>query len=165
MKAKLYLESTVPSYYVARPSRDVVIAARQHQTHDWWDRQRLKFDILVSQIVVDELSAGEAERAKLRLKLVAPFPLLKINEEVMVLTQALLHDGPLPAKAARDAAHIALAAVHRLHFLVTWNCKHIANPTMQRQISAVCAVHGVAAPVICTPGDLLANLIYENEGV
>ena len=165
MKAKLYLESTVPSYYLARPSRDVVIAAQQHQTRDWWERHSSGFDVHISQIVLDEISAGDGEMAKRRIELVRHFTLVRITEEAVALADALLHGGPIPEKASRDAAHIALAAVHRMHFLVTWNCKHIANPMMQRQIGKVCARHGLSAPVICTPAELMANLIYENEGV
>lgn len=165
MKPKLYLESTVPSYYTARPNRSVVIAAQQQQTRDWWEQRRMHFDIHVSQMVLDEIGMGDPAMAKLRLQLVQPFRMLSINADVLRLTKALIDGGPLPAKAARDATHIALAAVHQMHFLLTWNCRHIANPIMLRRIGEICAAHAMEAPVICTPNELLTNLIYEDEGI
>ncbi len=163
MKPKLYLEGPIPSYYVARPSRDIVVAAQQQQTRDWWDYRHGLFDIYVSEIVLEEIDEGEKAMARQRLDLVKPFPMLSITNDVVNLARALVDEGPLPKKAARDAAHIALAAVHKIDFLLTWNCRHIANPTMLRRIAFVCDRREVTAPVICTPHELLTDLIYEDE--
>ena len=122
MKPKLYLESTIPSYYAARPSRDLVTAAHQQITRDWWIRRLADFDIYVSQVVLDEVAAGDLEMGRQRLKLIHEFPILSANEEVSSLAEDLIRSGPLPPKAARDAAHIAFSAVHGMHFLLTWNC-------------------------------------------
>lgn len=157
MKAKLYLETTVPSYYVARPSRDLIMTAHQQITREWWARRQHHFSIYVSQVVLDEASGGDAEMARQRLALIKPFPLLTTTPEVVELAKALLENGPLPPKAARDAAHIALSAVHGMHFLLTWNCRHIANAEMQRKVSQVCEKHGFTVPVICTPDELLGT--------
>lgn len=157
MKPKLYLETTVPSYYVARPSRDLIVAAQQQQTQEWWERRRDDFDIQISQVVLDEAKIGDAQMAKQRLGLLRPFPLLTINPEVVGLANALIRSGPLPSKAARDATHIALSAVYGIHFLLSWNCTHIANAKMFGKIGEVCEAHGFDCPVICTPAELLAK--------
>jgi hypothetical protein len=157
MKPKLYLESTIPSYLVARPSRDVILAGQQKCTHDWWSKRAAHFEIFVSEVVVGEISDGETAMAARRMELIEPFALLESNDAVKVLTRALVHGGPLPEKAARDAAHIALSAVHGMHFLLTWNCTHIANAMMYAKMREICAAHGCECPVICTPDELLAE--------
>jgi hypothetical protein len=155
MKPKLYLESTIPSYYVARPSRDLVTAAHQQITRDWWARRAKDFEIYVSQIVMDEIGTGDREMARLRLEAIAKFPLLTASNEVTALAEDLIRSGPLPAKAAQDAAHIAYSAVHGMHFLLTWNCTHIANAEMQDKIRQICERHGFKPPLICTPDELM----------
>jgi hypothetical protein len=157
MKPKLYLESTIPSYIVARPSRDVIVIGQQQCTRDWWDNRANDFEIFVSDIVVDEISTGEAAMAKRRVELIKPFTLLATNDKVIELAGAMIHGGPLPKKAARDATHIALSAVHGMHFLLTWNCTHIANAEMFGKIREICEAHGLNCPVICTPDELLAK--------
>ena len=121
MKPKLYLESTIPSYYVARPSRDLVTAAHQQITRDWWARRAKDFEICISQVVLDEVGAGDLEMANARRKLIKDFPVLDLSPVAIDLADALMRSGPLPSKAGRDALHIALAAVHHVHFLLTWN--------------------------------------------
>ena len=157
MKPTLYLETTVPSYYVARPSRDIIVAAQQECTREWWERRRRDFDIHISQVVLDEVKVGDAEMARQRMELIKPFPLLTLNDDATELTAALIHQGPLPVKAARDAAHIAVAAVFGMHFLLTWNCTHIANAAMFEKVRAICGQQGFSCPVICTPNELLAK--------
>jgi hypothetical protein len=157
MKAKLYLESTIPSYYVARPSRDIVRAGQQRLTHDWWSKRLNDFEIFISDTVVDEISAGEMVMAKKRIELLKPFTLLATTDKVIEMAEALIHGGPLPKKAARDATHIALSAVHGMHFLLTWNCTHIANAQMFAKMREICESHGFNCPVICTPGELLVK--------
>ena len=157
MKSKLYLESTIPSYLVARPSRDVKQSARQKWSHDWWRTRRNDFEIFVSGVVVQEIAEGEPAMAANRLKLIQPFARLEAVESARLLATALVRGGPLPVKAERDAAHIALAAVHGMHFLLTWNCTHIANAEMFPKMWKICEAHGFACPVICTPEELLAQ--------
>ena len=115
------------------------------------------FEIFVSAIVFDEISTGEVVMARKRVELIKPFTLLTTNEKVIELADAMIHGGPLPKKAARDATHIALSAVHAMHFLLTWNCTHIANAEMFGTIREICQAHGFDCPVICTPGELLAK--------
>ena len=157
MKPKLYLESTIPSYLVARPSRDVILAGQQKCTRDWWSKRAEDFEIFVSDIVFSEISSGETAMAGKRMELVKPFGVLPINQSVIGLADAMIHGGPLPEKAARDATHIALSAVHGMHFLLTWNCTHIANARMYAKMREICETHGFDCPVICTPDELLAK--------
>ena len=157
MRPKLYLESTIPSYLVARPSQAVVVAGQQLTTHQWWAKRLKDFDIYVSQVVLEEISAGDEEMARQRLELVKSFAELRLTDEVNVLTKALLRRGPLPPKAARDAAHIAVATVHGMHFLLTWNCRHIANAELHRAIRRVVEQYGYEVPSLCTPEELMGE--------
>jgi hypothetical protein len=157
MKPKLYLESTIPSYLAARPSRDLLKVARQKWTSDWWRTRRHDFEIFVSDIVRDEISAGDSEIAEKRIELVRLFERLAMSNKVIEMADALIHGGPLPVKAERDAAHIALSAVHGMNFLLTWNCTHIANAEMFPKMSEICQAHGFDCPIICTPAELLTK--------
>ncbi len=157
MKARLYLETTVPSYLTAWPSRDLIRASHQQITREWWERRRNDFDVFISQLVLDEAAAGDAEAARERLRALADFRLLDLTEEVGALATHLVNSLALPAKAVTDAAHIALAAVHGMHFLLTWNCTHIANAEMSVAIGGCCRDHGLVAPVICTPEELMGQ--------
>jgi predicted nucleic acid-binding protein len=155
VKPKLYLETTVPSYLTAWPSRDLIRAGHQQLTKEWWQTRRAGFDIYISQFVLDEAAAGDVEAARERLAALQGLPILDVNEEVVALARGLSIDLALPKKAITDAAHIATAAVHEMHFLLTWNCAHIANAEMFGAIERVCREHGFACPVICTPEELM----------
>jgi hypothetical protein len=155
MKPKVYLETTIPSYLTARPSRDLVTAAHQQITREWWDTRRHDFDLFVSQMVLDEASAGDPEAATRRLEVLTPLPLLDPRTEGADLAQTLLERVPLLASAAADALHIAIAVVNGMDYLLTWNCTHIANAALRSQIEAVCRSKGFEVPIICTPDELL----------
>ena len=157
MKLKVYIETSVISYLTARPSRDLITAAHQQLTIDWWEDRRTDFDLYVSQLVVREASAGDENAASRRLEIIEPTPLLELNEEALALARSLLEDGPLPAKASEDALHIAIATVHGMDFLLTWNCKHIANAEMRNLIEEVCRSKGYEPPITCTPEELLGE--------
>lgn len=157
MKPSVYLETTIPSYYTARASRDVVIAGHQATTRDWWDTRLSRFRAFISQIVIDEAAGGDSQAAKDRLAALKPFQLLDIGDDASDLARALIESGPLPPKSARDALHIAIAAAHGVDFLVTWNCTHIANAEMAAKIAEVCRDHGLECPVICTPEELMGT--------
>ena len=157
MKLKVYIETFVVSYLAARPSRDLITAAHQQLTIDWWENRRTDFDLYVSQLVVREAGAGDENAAKRRLEIIEPMPLLELNEVALTLARALLEDGLLPAKASEDALHIAVATVHGMDFLLTWNCKHIANAEMRNHIVEVCRSKGFEPPISCTPEELLGE--------
>ena len=157
MAQRVYLETTIPSYLTAWPSRDLIIAGHQQITKDWWRTRRSEFELYISQFVIDEASAGDAEAAKERMAIVGPLPLLDISEAVLNLASAILQSGAIPTKAARDAAHIAVSAVHAIDFLLTWNCAHIANAQIVKVVQRICAEHGFPCPVICTPEELMGS--------
>jgi hypothetical protein len=157
MKSKVYIETTIVSYLTARPSRDLVIAAHQQITQEWWMGRRPAFELYASQLVVQESSAGEARMAQLRLAALDETLLLNVNQPAVELARMLVEKGPLPEKAAIDALHIAVATVHGMDYLLTWNCKHIANAEMQTAVAAISRVGGYEPPVICTPEELLGE--------
>lgn len=151
MPHSIFIETTIPSLYVSRPSLNLLQLARQELTRQWWDSQRQQFDLFTSQLVLDEAADGEMAKAAERLQLLAGIPLLLLTEPVRALAEQLVSSGILPTVASRDAFHIAAAGVHRMDFLLTWNCKHIANPFIADQLHACFSAAGVHLPVICTP--------------
>jgi hypothetical protein len=157
MKPKVYIETTIPSYLAGRPSRDLVIAGNQELTREWWDGRRETFDLYISQFVLDEAGVGDADAVRRRLAVLVDITELKITEEAVGLTEKLLRDGVVPLKAATDAAHIAVAAVNQMDYLLTWNCKHIANAEIIRKIYHTCEATGYSCPVICTSAELMGG--------
>ena len=155
MKAKVYIETTVISYLTVRPNRDVVIAGHQKITRDWWQTCRERFDVVASQLVVREASAGDSRAAQERLEKLAMLTLLEVTEEAVSLAQELLSTGAVPEKAAEDALHLAIAVTNGVEYLLTWNCKHLANATMRTKIEDVCRSVGYEPVIICTPEELL----------
>lgn len=151
---RLYLETSVVSYLTALPSRDVVVAGQQQVTAEWW-RRRHRFDLYISDAVFAEASRGDSEAASRRLGALAGIPLLDSTQEAQTLAEEILRTATMPPKAAVDAAHVAIATVHGLDFLLTWNCTHIANAANRPRIERVCRALGYEVPVICTPFELL----------
>jgi hypothetical protein len=132
-----------------------VIAGHQQVTHEWWDTRRASYELCVSQLVLDEAGAGDAQAAHERLLVLQPMLVLETTVEAIELAKSLLREGALPAKAADDALHIAVAATKAVPYLLTWNCRHLANAVMRSVIEAVCGEMGFKAPIICTPEELL----------
>ena len=157
MKPRIYLETTIPSYLTAWPNRDLVLAAHQQITREWWRQRRDAFELFVSQVVVRECQAGDPDAAAQRLEVLRDLPLLEQTGEATALAQALLKQVPLPERAAIDALHIAIATVHGIDYLLTWNCTHIANVVLRSQIESVCRAGGYEPPAICTPEELLSE--------
>jgi hypothetical protein len=155
MKPTVYLETTVIGYLAMRGSNILRVAANQQTTRDWWDSHRAEFDLFVSRLVVGECSRGDPVAAQERLVYLEGIPLLEVPQEADLLAESLLAGVPLPEKAATDALHISAAAVNGIQFLLTWNCRHIANPSFRPGIERVCREMGCEAPVICTPQELL----------
>ena len=155
MAHRVYIETTIPSYLTAWPSRDVVRAANQQLTRQWWETRRADFDLVVSQLVLDECAAGDSDAAKARLAELQKVPVLAATEPVTLLAAKIASGLSLPPKAVNDAIHIATAAVHAVEYLLTCNCAHIANAAFRGRIEASCAAAGFRAPVIATPEQLL----------
>jgi hypothetical protein len=151
----VYLETTFISYVVARPSRDLLVAAHQQITQEWWANRRSEFGCSVSQVVIDEASVGDPAEVQKRLAILGDLPLLEVTEAADSLTRAVLAAGILPPHAFPDAAHVAVAAVHAIDYLLTWNCKHLANAQIARRIAVVSEKLGQKMPIICTPEELM----------
>ena len=155
MKPTVYLETSVIGYLASRPSRDLITAANQQLTHDWWENHRGRFDLYVSQAVLAECSAGDPKAAHERLDAIGDIPILDVTQDAERLADELFKQIPLPANAEVDALHIAIATVNGLKFLLTWNCAHIANAALQSQIEAICRNAGFEPSTICTPQELM----------
>jgi predicted nucleic acid-binding protein len=155
MKPKVYLETSIISYLTSRPNRDLIIAANQQITQEWWQLRRDAFELFVSELVIQEASAGDKTAAAQRLQALEGIPELKLNEEIVVLAEKLVKDGSLPPNAVEDALHIAIATLNGIDYLLTWNFKHLANATMRYKIEGVCRLLGYEPPVICTPQELM----------
>ncbi len=162
MKPKVYIETTIPSYLAGRPSRDLVIAGNQEITREWWEERRAEFDLCISQFVLDEAGLGDREAVRRRMDILARISELEITDEAARLAEKLIREGIVPQKAAVDAAHIAIAAVHEVDYLLTWNCKHIANAEIMKKIYRLCETEGFNCPVICTPAELMGGYRDEN---
>lgn len=157
MHSKLYLETTIPSYLVGRPSRDLLVAAHQAITREWWESRRSNFDLYVSELVVQEVRAGDALLAGQRLEILRDVPILPASSEIMKLAEDLIAEGPIPRKAAGDAVHIAVATAYGCEYLLTWNCPHIANAELHRAIRRVVERYGYDVPSLCTPEELMGD--------
>jgi len=153
MKPRLYIETSIVSYLTALPSRDLVRAAHQQVTHDWW-AGRAQFELYISEFVVDEAAAGDRDAAAKRLAALRDVTLLNTTPGAVSLAGELVRMGDLPKSAIVDAFHIAISAVHGMDYLLSWNCKHIANAAKRGRIEATCRAHGVEPPTICTPIEL-----------
>ena len=155
MSPTVYIETSVVSYLTARPSRDVVVAAYQEVTREWWRDAADRFDLLASELVIAEAGAGDPVAARNRLKVLEGIALLNASPEAEDLARHFVELGAVPREAAADAAHIAIAVTNGVEYLVTWNFRHIANAAMRVRIERACREAGYEPPVICTPNELM----------
>ena len=155
MNPTAYIETSVVSYLTARPSRDVVVAAYQEVTREWWGDAAARFELVASELVRTECAGGNPGAARDRLKALEGVALLVASPEAEDLAQRLLDLGAVPREAAADAAHIAIAVTNGVEYLVTWNFRHIANAAMRVRIERACRQAGYEPPVICTPSELM----------
>ncbi|MDQ1354891.1 MAG: hypothetical protein QG657_5200 [Acidobacteriota bacterium] len=157
MKPKIYIETTIISYLTGKPSRDIIIAAHQQITEEWWRTRRHFFDLYASQLVIREAGAGDEEYSQKRLNALSEAELLEITESALSLAKILIEKGAVPQKAEEDALHIAIAVVNGIDYFISWNCKHIANAKMRSKIEQVCQSCGYEPIIICTPEELLED--------
>lgn len=154
-KPAVYLETSVIGYATSRPSRDLVVAARQQITRDWFALRAPACELFVSQLVVSEASGGDEDAARERMVFLQGIARLRVSDAAGELAARLVESRAVPRTAAEDALHIAVAAVHGVDYLLTWNCKHIANATMRQAIERTCREAGFEPPIICTPEELM----------
>lgn len=155
MKQKVYVETSIISYLTARPSRDLIVAANQQLTDEWWNIRRPDFDLYISEMVEVEAERGDEEAAEKRLVIVRQLDMLELTDAVHQLAEQLVERRLIPKKAARDAVHIAVAAVHGIDYLLTWNCTHLANAVIRHNIERFLEKQGYESPIICTPQELM----------
>ena len=155
MKPKVYVETTVLSYLAARPSRQPITAGRQAVTRQWWQTERRKYDLVVSEAVEAECERGDQSLVLRRRQLLGEVSLFAVDERILELAKRLVVPGALPEKAGPDAVHIAAASVAECEFLLTWNFRHIANVRIRREVERILANHGYTKTTICTPEELV----------
>ena len=155
MAARVYIETSVISYLTGRPSRDVIIAGRQALTAEWWETCRTRFDVYVSALVVEEAGDGDPEAARRRLVVIEGIPAVSVGGEARELAHLLIDRGPIPEGYPEDALHIAVCAVNGVDYLVTWNCAHLANASLRREVEGLLEQSGYQCPIICTPEELM----------
>lgn len=157
MSETVYIETSIIGYLTARRSNNLILMASVEATREWWDTRRSQFDLYVSQIVLDEAARGDTEIASKGLEILNDFPLLEVNEAIQNLAMQFLMKSNLPPKAADDSLHIATATVYGLDYLLTWNCKHIANAQIQKKLAQISSDAGYELPTICTPYELMGG--------
>lgn len=153
----VYVETSIISYLRQKPSTQVVLAARQLLTDQWWNDERRNYQLVASQFVIDEASAGDPTLAAERLQLLAGIPLLPLDPVIADIADEIMSRAILPEKARTDALHIATVAHHRIQYLLTWNCRHIANARILPRIHDVLIDLLIPVPVICTPEEMVGN--------
>lgn len=155
MKKRIYIETTIVSYYTAHPSRDLVIAGHQEATRDLWPRLSINYETYISALVYEEAGRGDADQAKARLEAIRPFPMLDIDNEARSLAESIIAGNGIPANYPEDALHIAVAAVNHIDAVVTWNFAHLNNPFTRLAIRRIVEDEGHVCPEICSPDELL----------
>ena len=156
-KRFVYLETSVISYLAAKPSRNLVVAGHQSITQEWWTQRRKRFQAVISEIVLEEAQRGSPEAARRRLDILNGIPFIPVTEEALSFADTLVLSGIVPTKAIQDALHIAVCCANTVDFLLTWNCKHIANAEKRGHIEEAARKNGFTAPTICTPEELLGE--------
>jgi predicted nucleic acid-binding protein len=157
VRERVYIETSVISYLTNRPGRDMVIAAHQEVTRQWWAERSGRFDLVISELVEEEARRGDPDASAARVAVMAKLPILTLTDTAVALAERLVSPGPIPKESAADALHIAIAAVNGIDYLLTWNCKHLANASLRGGIEARVEEAGYACPVICTPEELLED--------
>ncbi|MGI2906510.1 type II toxin-antitoxin system VapC family toxin [Tolypothrix sp. VBCCA 56010] len=157
MSETVYIESSILGYLTARSTKNLILAANMEITRDWWESRRNAFILYTSEAVLDEVAQGDSAIAAQRLEILRNFPLLALNQAVQRLAAQFLVRSSLPPKAKVDAIHIAAATVHGMDYLLTWNCKHIANAQIQGKLAEISLDFGYVLPILCTPNELMGD--------
>ena len=160
MKSKVYIETTIPSFYY-EDRADIAAIARREWTRQWWNDTRLDYDLLTSVAVLNELETGEYPNREKRVELLEELPLVRVESEVIDIVQVYIEHKVMPRDPAGDALHLALASYHKCDFLLTWNCAHLANANKFGHIRRTNTLLGLYVPDIVTPLELLG--VEEDE--
>jgi predicted nucleic acid-binding protein len=157
VKETVYIETSILGYLTARSTDNLILAANMKITQDWWFNRSSLFDLYISEIVLEEITQGDTQIAQKRLNAVQNIPLLSVDEKALSLAEQFLLKSNLPVKAGTDAVHIAIATIHNMNYLLTWNCKHIANAQIQKKLTQISLEFGYEMPTICTPYELIGE--------
>ncbi|MFM8299174.1 MAG: type II toxin-antitoxin system VapC family toxin [Microcystis aeruginosa] len=157
MSETVYIETSVIGYLTARSTKNLIIAANIEITREWWEFRRNDFILYTSEPVLEEVAKGDTAIASQRLDILRDFPLLALNDAAQDLAKQFLTRSNLPPKAKVDAIHIAAATVHGMDYLLTWNCKHIANAQIQGKLAEITLGCGYVLPILCTPNELMGD--------
>ena len=157
MKPSAYLETSIIGYLASRLSRDLLTAAHQQLTQEWWDTRRQEFELYVSELVIQEVGTGDSNEARRRLTCLEGISQLELNDISRELARDLVDRHAIPPEAVEDALHIAVAAVHGVEYLLTWNYAHIANAQRREAIEQICRDNGYEPPLICTLAELMGE--------
>ncbi len=161
MKKRVYVDTSIISYLTARPSRNILAAAWQQVTEEWWDTQRRRFDLSKSEVVLAGAGQGNPDAAQRRIERLRDVPGLAVTESVAALARKLLEEGALPREATDDAMHVAIAAVHGIDYLLTLNCRRLDNAERKPEVRRVCSELGYRCPEICTPQEQMGDEGYD----
>ncbi len=154
MRKRVYIETTIPSfYYETRVSVDMV--ARRNWTRQWWKIHHTRFELVTSLAVIEELQQGNHPNKALTLHLIRELPLVPVVPEIERIVDTYVARNVIPVNPKGDALHLALAAYHSCHFLLTWNCRHLANANKFEHIRKVTEKLGLMAPTLTTPVELM----------
>ena len=162
-RSTVYLETTIPSYLTARPSRDLLVAAHQQLTREWWEEERGKYELLVSARVAEEARRGNPDAASRRLALLAELSLLEPSRPVDELASAIFERLHVPDRAVGDALHLAYAMHYEVDYLLTWNCAHLANAVTLKALALFAQESGLWLPIVCTPEALMPEREGESD--
>jgi len=162
-RPKVYIETTVISYLVARPSNDVTVSDRQQATRQLWEEYSDPFEFVTSDIVLEEAERGDPREAQRRTTLLDTLRTLPLSPEATALAHKLIDAGAVPPQSLSDAQHIAIAVVHNIEYLVSWNYKHIVNETKRQHITDVCLAAGYQPTTLCTPEALMEEIQMKEQ--
>ncbi len=156
MKPKVYIETTIPSFYYEDRTEPEVIA-RKEWTRTWWDNRRKYYNVVSSAVVIDELQSGDYSKKEKSLDLISPLSLIPVQTEILEIVETYIQHKVMPTNPVGDALHLALASYHKCDFLLTWNCKHLANANKFQHIRRVNTMLGLFVPLLVTPIELLGE--------
>lgn len=155
---KVYVETSIPSAYCTSRT-DPESVARKNWTQHWWDFKREEYDVLASEIVIEELERGDYPTKQDALALVEGLPLLEMDPAISEIVKTYIRHFLMPAESGGDAAHLALASYYKCEFLLTWNCEHLANANKFQHIRRVNSMLGLYVPNLVTPLELLGETL------
>jgi hypothetical protein len=152
--SSVYIETTIPSFATARPSRDIIIAGRQAATIQFWENERHKYNLFISQYVIDECSLGNPEAAQRRLEFLWGIPVIPKTDQTLALANTYQHLLGIPDRSKIDCFHLASCTVAEIDYLLSWNCAHLGIRTFVK-IQAYNDKLGIATPLLLTPESLM----------